>query len=45
MVAIGYVLLVLGLIYGLYWQIKFLTIAYDRSLWWLFGCLFVPFVD
>jgi len=23
----------------------FLVVAYNRSLWWFFGCLFVPFVD
>lgn len=45
MVIIGYILVVLGVIVCLYWQIRFLVIAYDRGIWWFFGCLFVPFVD
>jgi len=45
MIPIGYTLLVLGIIFGLYWQIRFLVVAYSRSIWWFFGCLFVPFVD
>ena len=42
---IGYILLILGLIGCLYWQIRFLVLAYHRSLLWFLGCLFVPFVD
>jgi len=45
MIVIGYILLVLGCFAGLYWQLRFLAIAYRRSAWWLFGCLFLPFVD
>ena len=45
MVPVGYMLLVLGFVVGLYWQVRFLVVAYNRSLWWFFGCLFVPFVD
>jgi len=45
MVPVGYILLVLGFVVGLYWQVRFLVVTYNRSLWWFFGCLFVPFVD
>jgi len=45
MTALGYIILVLGCVISLYWQIRFLVVAYNRSLWWFFGCLFVPFVD
>jgi hypothetical protein len=45
MAILGYMLLVLGLIACLYWQLRFLVVAYNRSLWWFFGCLFVPLVD
>jgi hypothetical protein len=45
MVTIGYMLFILGMIVSLYWQVRFLAVAYRRSLWWFFGCLFVPFVD
>ena len=45
MLALGYALLGVGLIACLYWQVRFLVVAYNRSLWWFFGCLFVPFVD
>ena len=45
MVPLGYVLLILGMAAGLYWQVRFLVVAYNRNLWWFFGCLFVPFVD
>ncbi len=41
----GYILLVLGLIACIYWQVRFLAVAYNQSLWWFFGCLFVPLVD
>jgi len=42
---IGYILLFFGLIASLYWQVRFLVIAYGRSLLWFFGCLFVPGAD
>jgi len=45
MVAIGYILLVLGCIVGLIGEIMFLTVAYKRNLWWFFGCLFIPLVS
>ena len=45
MVALGYIVLVLGLIVWLYGQARFLVVAYKRNLWWFFGCLFVPLVD
>jgi hypothetical protein len=45
MVVIGYILLTVGFIVCLYWQVRFLVLAYNQSLWWFFGCLFVPFVD
>jgi hypothetical protein len=41
----GCILLTLGAIACLYWQVRFLALAYKQSLWWFFGCLFVPFVD
>jgi hypothetical protein len=41
----GYAILFLGVIVCLYGQVRFLVVAYKRSLWWFFGCLFVPFVD
>lgn len=44
MIAIGYILLVLGCIVGLVGDVMFLTVAYKRSLLWFFGCLFVPIV-
>jgi FtsH-binding integral membrane protein len=45
MVALGYILLVLGLMIWLYGQARFLVVAYNKSLWWFFGCLFLPLVD
>ena len=45
MATLGYILLVLGLIIAFYGQVRFLVVAYSRSLWWFFGCLFVPLVD
>lgn len=41
----GYILLTLGVTAGLYWQLRFLVLVYNQSLWWFFGCLFVPFLD
>ena len=45
MVPIGYIILAVGFIVGLYWQVRFLALAYNQSLLWFCGCLFVPFVD
>jgi hypothetical protein len=46
MVAVlGYVLMVLGLLIGIYGEIRFLVVAYNRSLLWFFCCLFVPLAD
>jgi len=44
MTPLGYVLLVVGLIVSLYGEVRFLAVAYNRNLWWFFGCLFVPLV-
>jgi hypothetical protein len=44
MVTLGYIILAIGLVVGIYGQVRFLVVAYNRSLWWFFGCLFVPFV-
>jgi len=44
MVVVGYTLLALGLIVCFYGQLRFLVVAYNRSFWWFFGCLFVPLV-
>ncbi len=38
------VLLALGLIVGLYGEVRFLVVTYNRNLWWFFGCLFAPLV-
>jgi hypothetical protein len=45
MTVLGDVVLLLGAIVCLYGQVRFLVVAYNRSLWWFFGCLFVPLVD
>lgn len=42
---LGYILLLAGLILGIYGEVRFLVVAYQRSLWWFFGCLFVPIVS
>jgi FtsH-binding integral membrane protein len=42
MVPLGYIFLVLGLIIGIYGEVRFLVVAYNRNLWWFFGCLFIP---
>ena len=44
MVTLGCIVLAIGLIVGIYGEVRFLVVAYDRSLWWFFGCLFVPLV-
>ena len=40
----GYILLWVGLMTFVVGDIMFLTVAYRRSLWWFFGCLFIPIV-
>ncbi len=45
MVPLGYILLAVGLIIGLYGEVRFLVVAYNRNLWWFLGCLFVPLVS
>jgi hypothetical protein len=44
MIAIGYILLAVGIIISLVGELMFLAVAYKRSLLWFFGCLFVPIV-
>jgi len=44
-VSLGYMLLAIGLIAGLYGELRVLVVAYNRSAWWFFGCVFVPFVE
>lgn len=45
MVPLGYILLVVGFVIGLFGDIRFLVVAYKRNLWWFFGCLFLPIVS
>lgn len=45
MTVIGHILVVLGLTAALAGEVMFLAVAFKRSLWWFFGCLFVPLVD
>ncbi len=45
MTFLGHALLVLGLIICLYGQVRFLVAAWNRNLWWFFGCLFVPLLS
>jgi predicted membrane-bound dolichyl-phosphate-mannose-protein mannosyltransferase len=42
---IGLLLLAGGMAYSFYWGLRFLVAAYNRSLWWFFGCLFLPLAD
>jgi hypothetical protein len=46
---VGQTLLALGLLVALAGDVMFLAVAFRRSLWWffgcLFGCLFIPLVD
>ena len=42
MTAIGEILLVLGCIISLVGNVMFLNVAFRRSYFWFFGCLFVP---
>jgi hypothetical protein len=45
MTLLGNALLGFGVIVCLCGQVRFLVVAYNRSLGWFFGCLFVPLVD
>ena len=45
MTILGYLLLSLGCLTSIVGEVMFLAIAYRRSLWWFFGCLFIPVVD
>jgi hypothetical protein len=45
MIIVGHILLVLGLVFALAGNVMFLAVAFRRSLWWFFGCLFIPLVD
>ena len=44
MALLSYILLVAGFMVGIYGEVRFLVVAYNRNLWWFFGCLFVPLV-
>jgi len=33
MVPVGYILFTVGLVFCIYWQIRFLAVAYNRSAW------------
>ena len=45
MTLLGYILLWIGVTVALFGEVRFLVVAYHRSLLWYFGCLFVPLVD
>ena len=44
MIIAGYIILVLGAVASIVGEVMFLTVAFKRSLWWFFGCLFMPLV-
>jgi hypothetical protein len=44
-IVLGHILLVVGLTTALAGYAMFLAVVFNRSLWWFFGCLFIPFVD
>ncbi len=44
MIIAGYIFLVLGFVASIVGEVMFLTVAFKRSLWWFFGCLFIPLV-
>ena len=44
MIAIGYLLLTIGIIACFVGGVMFLVVAYKRSLFWFVGCLFFPIV-
>ena len=39
---LGYILLSIGILIMVVGDVLFLSVAYKRSLWWFFGCLFLP---
>jgi hypothetical protein len=43
MTAFGIILFGLGLLLGIFGQVRLLVMAYRHSLAWFFGCLLVPF--
>ena len=45
MTILGCIILALGCLTSLIGEVMFLAVAYKRSLWWFFGCLFIPIVD
>ena len=45
MIVMGHILLLLGLATALVGQAMFLVVAFKRSLWWFFGCMFLPLAD
>jgi hypothetical protein len=45
MTILGCILLSIGCLTSLIGEVMFLAVAYKRSLWWFFGCLFIPFVE
>jgi hypothetical protein len=44
MIAIGYILVLLGFVAAVVGEARFLVVAYRRGLWWFFGCVFIPIV-
>jgi hypothetical protein len=44
MTVLGYILVCIGMMIGLFGEVRLLVVAYHRSLLWYFGCLFVPLV-
>lgn len=45
MIIAGHILLVVGIVVALVGNVMLLAVAFKRSLWWFFGCLFIPLVD
>ncbi len=45
MIVAGQILLAMGLVVALIGNVVFLKVAFRRSLWWFFGCLFIPLLD
>jgi len=45
MTILGYILFSLGCLASIIGEVIFLVVAYKRSLWWFFGCLFIPIVE
>ena len=44
MAVVGAILLIVGIITSLVGTIWFLTVAFQESIFWGLGCLFIPFV-